>query len=66
VTTKLLFDQITPLLPIDNTQANEDLNWINYMLTYLAMHVEALVAPVSSQGESKLSDEPTQNEQEHS
>lgn len=63
---KLLFCRITVLLPKDNAQAHEELNWINNMLSYATMCIEYPIAKVSSCTQPKPLVKPTQNEPEHS
>jgi hypothetical protein len=46
-------------------QANEDLNWINYMLTYATMCVDAPAAIMPSYGKPDPLAEPTLHDQEY-
>lgn len=46
-------------------QANEDLNWINYMLTYATMRVDAPAAIMPSYGKYDPSAKPTLHDQEY-
>lgn len=62
MTSKLLLDRITPLLPQDNMQDHDDVKKIQNMVAYKAMCMDALVALTPTQDLVESSDDSTRSQ----